>query len=247
MNTYPHDRVVPLASSKESKKTQVEHMFDQISPRYDFMNHFLSAGTDRGWRKKAIRMLIPEHPKRVLDVATGTGDLAILSNEILAPDEIIGIDISEGMLALGRKKVEKAGLSDKIQLVKGDSEAISYPDDSFDAVTVAFGVRNFENLEKGLEEIKRVLKPGGTLVVVECTQPGGWLSKPFYRFYMNVITPALGKIVSGNKGAYTYLNNSVKYFPEKKDFIHILNQLNYRSAFYTTLTLGTCTIYCAKK
>lgn len=247
MNTYPHDKVVPLASSPESKKTQVEKMFDQISFRYDFMNHFLSAGTDRGWRRKALRMLIPEHPRRMLDVATGTGDLAIMSNGILAPDEIVGIDISEGMLALGREKVKRAGLSDKIQLLKGDSEAISYPDDSFDAVTAAFGVRNFENLEKGLLEIKRVLKPGGKLIVIECTQPSGMLIRPLFHFYMNIITPLLGKIVSGNKQAYSYLNDSVKHFPEKDDFIHILNQLDYRSAFYKTLTLGTCTIYCAEK
>ncbi len=247
MNIYPHDTIVPFKDSKESKKKQVENMFDKIAFRYDFLNRFLSAGIDVEWRKKAIRQLVSSHPKNILDVATGTGDFAITSYEILKPERITGIDISEGMLEIGRKKIEKAGLQQNIELLNGDSEAILFDDDTFDAVTVAFGVRNFENLEKGLEEIKRVLKPGGKLIVLECTKPSAPVIKQLYNFYMNTITPKIGKIIAKNNEAYQYLNDSVLQFPEKESFIHILNQSNYRNAFYKTLTLGICTIYCAEK
>jgi demethylmenaquinone methyltransferase/2-methoxy-6-polyprenyl-1,4-benzoquinol methylase len=171
MNMYPHDTVVPFKDSAESKKKQVETMFDKIAFRYDFLNRFLSAGIDVGWRKKAIKLLLPLHPKRILDVATGPGDFALTSYEILKPEKITGIDISEGMLELGRKKIINAGLANHIELLNGDSEAILFEDNSFDAVTVAFGVRNFENLEQGLSEIKRVMRPGGRLIVLECTEP----------------------------------------------------------------------------
>jgi demethylmenaquinone methyltransferase/2-methoxy-6-polyprenyl-1,4-benzoquinol methylase len=247
MNIYPHDTVVPFKNSTESKKRQVENMFDKIAFRYDFLNRFLSAGIDVGWRKKAIKQLIPLHPKNILDVATGTGDFAITSYEILKPEKITGIDISDGMLEIGRKKIAKAGLENSIELINGDSEAILFDDNSFDAVTVAFGVRNFENLEKGLSEIKRVLKPGGKLIVLECTKPSLPVIKQLYHFYMKVITPKIGKIIAKNNEAYKYLNDSVLQFPEKESFIHILNQSDYRNAFYKTLTLGICTIYCAEK
>jgi demethylmenaquinone methyltransferase/2-methoxy-6-polyprenyl-1,4-benzoquinol methylase len=247
MNIYPHDTVVPFKNSTESKKRQVENMFDKIAFRYDFLNRFLSAGIDVGWRKKAIKQLIPLHPKNILDVATGTGDFAITSYEILKPEKITGIDISDGMLEIGRKKIAKAGLENSIELINGDSEAILFDDNSFDAVTVAFGVRNFENLEKGLSEIKRVLKPGGKLIVLECTKPSLPVIKQLYHFYMKVITPKIGKIIAKNNEAYQYLNDSVLQFPEKESFIHILNQSDYRNAFYKTLTLGICTIYCAEK
>jgi demethylmenaquinone methyltransferase / 2-methoxy-6-polyprenyl-1,4-benzoquinol methylase len=247
MNSYPHDTVVPFKNSTESKKKQVENMFDKIAFRYDFLNRFLSAGIDIGWRKKAIRELIPLHPKSILDVATGTGDFAITSYEILKPEKITGIDISEGMLEIGRKKIAKAGLKNSIELLQGDSESILFEDNSFDAVTVAFGVRNFENLEKGLSEIKRVLKPGGKLIVLECTKPSLPVIKQLYHFYMKTITPEIGKIIAKNNEAYQYLNDSVLQFPEKESFIHILKQSGYRSSFYKTLTLGICTIYCAQK
>ena len=247
MNIYPHDSVVPFKNSSETKKKQVEEMFDEIAFRYDFLNRFLSAGIDVGWRKKAIKELIPVQPKKILDVATGTADFAITSFEILHPEKIIGIDISEGMLDIGRKKLHKAGLENKIELQYGDSEAISFNDNTFDAVTVAFGVRNFEHLEKGLSEIKRILKPGGKLVILECTRPSLPVVKQFYEFYMKFITPKIGKIIAKNNDAYQYLNDSVLSFPEKKSFIHILNQLAYRNTFYKTLTLGICTIYCAEK
>ncbi|MEO5650794.1 MAG: bifunctional demethylmenaquinone methyltransferase/2-methoxy-6-polyprenyl-1,4-benzoquinol methylase UbiE [Ginsengibacter sp.] len=247
MNSYPHDTVVPFKNSTESKKKQVEKMFDNIAFRYDFLNRFLSAGIDVGWRKKAIKQLLSLQPKKILDVATGTGDFAITGYEILKPEKITGIDISDGMLEIGRKKILKAGLQNQIELLNGDSEAILFEDNSFDAVTVAFGVRNFEHLENGLSEIKRVLRPGGKLVVLECTQPSMPVIKQLYHFYMRFITPKIGKIIAKNNDAYQYLNDSVLQFPEKENFIHILNQLNYRNAFYKTLTLGICTIYCAEK
>ncbi|MEO9053153.1 MAG: bifunctional demethylmenaquinone methyltransferase/2-methoxy-6-polyprenyl-1,4-benzoquinol methylase UbiE [Ginsengibacter sp.] len=247
MNIYPHDAVVPFKDSSETKKKQVENMFDKIAFRYDFLNRFLSAGIDVGWRKKAIKQLIPLRPKTILDVATGTGDFALTSYEILKPEKITGIDISEGMLDIGRKKIERAGLGNYIELLNGDSEAILFNDNSFDAVTVAFGVRNFENLEQGLSEIKRVLKPGGKLVVLECTNPSSPVIKQLYHFYMKFITPKIGKIIAKNNEAYQYLNDSVLQFPEKESFIHILNQAKYRNTFYKTLTLGICTIYCAEK
>ncbi|MEO6639091.1 MAG: bifunctional demethylmenaquinone methyltransferase/2-methoxy-6-polyprenyl-1,4-benzoquinol methylase UbiE [Ginsengibacter sp.] len=247
MNTYSHDAVVPFRNSQESKKKQVQNMFDKIAFRYDFLNRFLSAGIDKGWRKKAIRQLVSLQPKTILDVATGTGDFAITSYNMLKPEKITGIDISEGMLEIGRKKIEKLKLSNNIELLNGDSEAIFYEDNSFDAVTVAFGVRNFEDLEKGLSEIYRVLKPGGKLIVLECSRPSLPVIKSFYSFYLNYVTPAVGNLISKNKDAYQYLNNSVQQFPEKKTFTHILNQLGYRHAFYKTLTLGICTIYCGEK
>lgn len=244
---YPHDTVVPFKDSKESKKKQVENMFDNIAFRYDFLNRFLSAGIDMAWRKKAIKQLVSSMPENILDVATGTGDFALTSFQMLKPEKITGIDISEGMLEIGRKKIEKAGLQKNIQLLKGDSEAILFDDNTFDAVTVAFGVRNFENLEKGLAEIRRVLKPGGKLVILEFTKPAAPVIKQVYNFYMNTITPKIGKIIAKNNEAYQYLNDSVLQFPEKESFIHILNQSNYRNAFYKTLTLGICSIYCAEK
>jgi demethylmenaquinone methyltransferase / 2-methoxy-6-polyprenyl-1,4-benzoquinol methylase len=247
MNIYPHDTVVPFKNSTESKKKQVENMFDNIAFRYDFLNRFLSAGIDVGWRKKAIKQLLSLHPQKILDVATGTGDFAITSYNLLRPEKITGIDISDGMLEIGRKKIAKAGLEKHIDLLNGDSEAILFDDNSFDAVTVAFGVRNFENLEKGLSEIKRVLKPGGKLIVLECTKPSLPVIKQLYYFYMKFITPKIGKIIAQNNDAYQYLNDSVLQFPEKENFVHILKQSAYRNAFYKTLTLGICTIYCAEK
>lgn len=247
VSEFPHDIIVPFKSSEESKKKQVGEMFDKIAFRYDFLNRFLSAGIDQGWRKKAINTLKPFRPSTLLDVATGTGDLALLSYKILHPEKIIGIDISNGMLEIGREKVKRAGLQNVIDLQQGDSEAISFADQSFDAVTVAFGVRNFENLEKGLSEIRRVLKPGGRLVVLEFTRPSAPVVKQVYHLYMKYITPKIGKMISKNDDAYQYLNDSVERFPEKQSFVNILNQLGYRNAFYKTLTLGICSIYCAEK
>lgn len=247
MSIYRHDTVVPFKDSAESKKEQVEKMFDNIAFRYDFLNHFLSAGIDVGWRKKAIKQLRSIDPKLVLDVATGTGDMAILSCKILNAEKITGIDISEGMLEIGKKKIEKLGLQQQVELLKGDSETILFNNNSFDAVTVAFGVRNFQDLELGLNEIKRVLKPGGKLVVLEFTKPNKPIIKNFYNLYLNVITPWIGKAISKNKSAYQYLNDSVQKFPEGKDFVQILNKLGYKNASCKTLSLGICSIYCGEK
>jgi demethylmenaquinone methyltransferase/2-methoxy-6-polyprenyl-1,4-benzoquinol methylase len=247
MTEFAHDTVVPYKTSALTKKEQVATMFDDIAFRYDFLNHFLSGGIDVSWRKKAIRQLSALQPKQILDVATGTADMAIIESSILNPDKITGIDISEGMLEIGRQKIAKLGLSGTIELVNGDSETINFADNSFDAVTVAFGVRNFEDLEKGLSEIKRVLKPGGKLVVLECTKPKMFGIKQLYNLYMNWITPGIGKLFSKNRNAYSYLNESIKKFPEGKNFTTILNNLGYRNTYCKPLTLGTCSIYCGEK
>ena len=247
MTSYRHDTIVPFKDSAESKKKQVEKMFDNIAFRYDFLNHFLSAGIDVGWRKKAIKKLRSIDPKIILDVATGTGDMAILADKLLRAEKIIGIDISEGMLEIGKKKIEKLGRQQDIELLKGDSETIFFDDNSFDAVTVAFGVRNFQDLELGLNEIRRVLKPGGKLVVLECTKPKKPIIKNLYNLYLNVIAPWIGKLVSKNRNAYQYLNESVQKFPEGNDFVQILNKLGYKNASCKTLSLGISSIYCGEK
>jgi len=247
MSTYQHDTIVPFIDSAESKKQQIEKMFDKIAFRYDFLNHFLSAGIDVGWRRKAIKQLRSIDPKFVLDVATGTGDMAILLCKILNPEKVTGIDISEGMLQVGKKKIDKLGLQQRITLKKGDSETIFFDDNSFDAVTVAFGVRNFQDLELGLNEIKRVLKPRGKLIVLECTKPKMPVIKNLHYLYLNVITPWIGKIISKNKNAYQYLNDSVQKFPEGNDFIKILNKLGYKNTSCKTLSLGISSIYCGEK
>jgi demethylmenaquinone methyltransferase / 2-methoxy-6-polyprenyl-1,4-benzoquinol methylase len=244
---YLHDDIVPFESSTQSKKEQVAQMFDSIAFRYDFLNRFLSAGIDMRWRKKAIHFLEDIQPKQVLDVATGTADMALLEVELLNPEKITGIDIAEKMLEIGRQKIDKQGLSGKITLQKGDSETINFPDNSFDAVTVAFGVRNFENLEKGLSEIRRVLKPGGKLVVLEFSKPHKKAFRIFYNIYMKIVAPRFGKMFSKNKEAYSYLNNSIQAFPEGEAFINILNQLGYSHTSCKTLSLGICTIYCGSR
>lgn len=247
MANYQHETVVPFKDSSESKKKQVEQMFDKIAFRYDFMNHFLSAGIDVRWRKKAIKQLKDIAPQRLLDVATGTGDLAILASKMLKPQKIIGIDISGKMLEIGRQKVEKLGLQQHIELLKGDSETINYDDNTFDAVTVAFGVRNFQDLEKGLGEMHRVLKTGGKLVILEFSQPKTPLIKQFYKFYLNHVAPRLGRMISKNKSAYQYLNDSVQKFPEGENFVNILKRLGYKKASCKKLSLGISSIYCGEK
>ena len=222
-------------------------MFDDIAYRYDFLNRFLSAGVDVWWRKKAILQLKELDPKEILDVATGTADVAIMTARILQPQKIIGIDISEGMLAFGRKKIEKLRLNNCIELLNGDSETINFDDNSFDAVTVAFGVRNFQNLEKGLSEIRRVLKPGGKLVVLEFSKPKAVGIKQLYNVYMKVVAPGFGKIFSKNRNAYRYLDESIKKFPEGKNFTTILINLGYIHTYCKPLSFGICTIYCGVK
>ena len=247
MSKYSHDNIVPFNESQQSKKEQVAAMFDQIAFRYDFLNRFLSGGIDVSWRKRAIRELKEIKPGKVLDVATGTADVAIMTWKYLRPEKIVGIDISEGMLNLGRQKVDKLLLSKQIELLKGDSEAINFPNETFDAITVAFGVRNFENLEKGLAEMYRVLKPGGKVVILEFSKPRKSGFKSLYNLYMNVIAPRAGQWVSKNKDAYQYLNQSVKAFPEGETFLHILQQVGFKNTTLKRLSLGICTIYCGSK
>jgi demethylmenaquinone methyltransferase / 2-methoxy-6-polyprenyl-1,4-benzoquinol methylase len=247
MPKYSHDTVVPYRDSELSKKEQVAGMFDKIAFRYDLLNRFLSGGIDIYWRRRAIRELKALQPRTILDVATGTGDVAIMSWKYLRPQKIIGIDISEGMLQLGRKKIAKLLLSNHIELKQGDSEAISFPDNTFDAVTVAFGVRNFQNLEQGLGEMFRVLNPGGKLVILEFSKPQQRFFKRLYDLYMKVVCPGLGKWLTKNREAYQYLHNSVKTFPEGETLLHILQQVGFSETSLKRLSLGICTIYCGRK
>ncbi|MET0298262.1 MAG: bifunctional demethylmenaquinone methyltransferase/2-methoxy-6-polyprenyl-1,4-benzoquinol methylase UbiE [Flavitalea sp.] len=247
MAKYRHDTVVPDSSSTKSKKDQVAGMFDQIAFRYDLVNRFLSMGIDISWRKKALKELKTLNPQQILDIATGTGDMAIMTYKALKPQKITGIDISEGMLEIGRKKVAKLLLNNHIELHKGDSEAIKADPDTFDAITVAFGVRNFENLEKGLGEMYRVLKPGGKVVILEFSKPKKVVFSGLYNIYMNLVAPQAGKWLSNNKDAYKYLHSSVKAFPEGETFLHILQQVGFKNTTLKSLSLGICTIYCGTK
>ena len=247
MTDFAHDSVVPYKNADQSKKEQVATMFNDIAGKYDFLNRFLSAGTDLGWRKKALKQLESIDAKKLLDVATGTADVAIMAAKQLKLKKIIGIDISDGMLDVGRQKIVKANLQNTIELLNGDSEAINFPDNTFDAVTVAFGVRNFEDLEKGLSEIKRVLKPRGKLVVLEFSKPILPGVKTMYNLYMKIITPTVGKMISKNKVAYAYLDESIQKFPEGKNFITILNNIGYTNTYSKKLSLGICSIYCGTK
>lgn len=247
MGKFAHDEIVPFKESDLAKKDQVASMFNDIAFRYDFLNRFLSAGIDIGWRKKAIRELQSIQPKIVLDVATGTADVALLTHKLLKPAQIVGIDISDGMLNLGRKKITDQQLDQIISLHNGDSENIDFKNEYFDAITVAFGVRNFQHLTKGLQEMFRVLKPGGKMVILEFSKPTTAGFKQLYNLYMNIITPAVGKLFAQNKDAYQYLNDSVQAFPEGQTFLTILNEAGFTQTYLKKLSFGICTIYCGSK
>jgi len=238
--------VVPYKDEGTSKKEQVAKMFDNISHRYDFLNHFLSLGIDKGWRKKAVGMMRPLKPKTLLDVATGTGDFALQALQ-LNPEKIIGVDISEGMLDVGKRKIRDRQLEHLVELRSGDSEDLPFAENTFDAVTVAFGVRNFENLEIGLHEIHRVLKPGGMAVILEFSRPRGFPFRQLYRFYFKFILPKIGRIVSSDKAAYTYLPESVEAFPDGEDFINILHHVGFKDTKCRSLTFGISSIYTGTK
>ena len=238
--------VVPYKDKSDAKKKQVAEMFDSISGKYDFLNHFLSLGIDIRWRKKAVKMLRDLQPKHILDIATGTGDFAIEALK-LNPDKIIGVDISEGMLNVGRKKMKKRGYSEIIDMQSGDSENLHFEDNKFDAVIVAFGVRNFENLEKGLSEMNRVLRPGGRAVILEFSKPTVFPFKQLYNFYFRWILPKIGKVVSKDNAAYTYLPESVNEFPYGDDFLRILEKTGYKNTKCKQLTLGISSIYVGEK
>lgn len=222
-------------------------MFDGIAGGYDFMNRFLSAGIDKSWRKKAIAELAKERPQVLLDVATGTADMAIRAAKVLQPQKIVGIDISEKMLEIGKRKIENEGLAGKIELLKGDSETINFGDNTFDAVMVAFGVRNFENLQQGLREIFRVMKPGARLVVLEFSKPKAAFIRSIYHWYMGTLAPAIAKLFRQDKKAYQYLNQSSMAFPERLQFVDILKGIGYSDTFFKPLSLGICCIYCGRK
>lgn len=244
---FPHDPIVPFKSSEKEKKEQVAEMFDSIAPRYDQMNRFLSARIDIGWRKKAIRLLQKDAPLKILDVATGTGDMAIMAARMLSPVIIDGIDISINMLEIGRRKIEKEGLGNIIQLHTGDSETINFPSSSFDAVMVAFGVRNFGDLEKGLAEMLRVLKPGGRLMVLEFSKPRRKAVKSLYNLYMGIVAPQVARWFKQNKEAYQYLYESSNAFPDRHLFTDILKKVGYTETGFQPLTLGICCIYTGRK
>ena len=239
-------QVTPYKDSDKHKKQQVEQMFDNIAPRYDFLNHFLSLGIDKIWRKKAIRILSDYKTDVLLDVATGTGDFAIAAMK-LKPSKVIAFDISEQMLQVGRIKAEKLGLGNSIKFVKGDSEAMPFSDRQFDAITVAFGVRNFENLEKGLKEFHRVLKPNGVAVILEFSKPRYFPFKQFYFFYFFTILPLVGRLVSKDRSAYSYLPESVMAFSDDQKFLSILKACGFTRARQKRLTFGIATIYIAQK
>lgn len=238
--------IVPYKDRNESKKEQVAKMFDNISSKYDLLNHVLSLGIDVLWRKKAIKILQQDQPKFILDIATGTGDFAIEALS-LNPDKVIGVDISQGMLEEGRKKLKKKKLDHLIELQLGDSEKLLFPENNFDAVIVSFGVRNFENLEKGLSDMYRVLKPGGKTVIVEFSKPESFPMKQAYNFYFKHILPQIGKLVSKDNDAYTYLPESVQAFPYGRDFIQILEKVGFKNTTWKTLTFGISSIYVGEK
>jgi demethylmenaquinone methyltransferase/2-methoxy-6-polyprenyl-1,4-benzoquinol methylase len=238
--------VVPYKNEEAAKKAQVAKMFNNISAHYDFLNHFLSLGIDKLWRKRAIKILKPQAPKMILDVATGTGDFAFEALT-LNPQKVVGVDISTGMLEHGREKVKKRNLDDKIELKTGDSENLDFQENIFDAVTVGFGVRNFENLEKGLMEILRVMKPGATLVVLEFSRPRIFPFRQLYNFYFKFVLPKIGRIVSKDKSAYTYLPQSVEAFPDGTEFENILKKVGFKNTTCEPLTFGVSTIYTGKK
>jgi len=238
--------VIPQRYKGTSKRERVEEMFNSIAPRYDLLNRVLSGGIDRKWRKNAIDQLIALQPKKILDIATGTADLALESVR-LCPTEIIGLDISNNMLEVGREKINQRNLQNIIRLDQGDSENLSYADNYFDAITVAFGVRNFEHLEKGLSEMYRVLKPGGMVVILEFSQPTATPIKQFYNFYSKYILPGVGQLISKERSAYEYLPESVRAFPYGKQFLEILTQVNYKETKCIPQTFGIASIYTAKK
>jgi demethylmenaquinone methyltransferase/2-methoxy-6-polyprenyl-1,4-benzoquinol methylase len=238
--------IKPDQTSTASKKEQVEEMFDSIAHRYDFLNRLLSLGIDKGWRTKAINSLKSIQPKLILDVATGTADLAIEALK-LNPDKIIGVDISELMLDVGREKITRKNLDSKIELRKGDSEHLRFEDQTFDAITVAFGVRNFEHLQKGIDEMYRVLKPGGKIAVLEFSSPKAFPFKQVFQFYFVNILPMWGKMISNSKNAYTYLPESVKHFPEGENFTAYMEQSGFKHTTIQPLTFGICSLYTAVK
>lgn len=243
---YEQEKINPYEAGVE-KTQQVEQMFDRIAPTYDKLNHRLSWDIDRGWRKKAIRQLMPFAPKTLLDIATGTGDFAILAARMLQPERLVGADISEGMMEIGRQKVKEEGLDGIITFEKEDCTALSYPDNTFDAVTAAFGIRNFADLDKGLAEMCRVVKPGGHLSIAELTTPVSFPMKQLFHVYSHSVLPVYGRLISKDTSAYSYLTKTIEAFPQGERMVGILKKAGFAEASFKRLTFGICTIYFATK
>lgn len=244
--TYKQEKIKPYSDGR-SKGEQVESMFDEIAHSYDFLNHTLSLGIDKRWRMAAINSLRPYHPQNILDVATGTGDFAIKAAKELDPESIVGADLSEGMMDIGRKKVKALGLDDIISFQKEDCLKLSFSEGTFDAVTVAYGIRNFENLDLGLSEILRVLRPGGRLVIIELTSPMRFPFKQFFHVYSHLIMPALGKIISKDSSAYKYLPATMEAFPQGEEMEGIIGKTGFEEVKFRRFTFGLSTLYTARK
>ena len=246
MTHYGAESILPY-NKEEQKGLQVERMFDTIAGKYDLLNHTLSFGIDKLWRKKGIAYLRPLAPKQILDIATGTGDLAIQLQRQLHPDHIIGADLSEGMMEEGRQKVEKAGLSAHITFERQDCTALTYEDNRFDAVTAAFGVRNFERIEQGIAEMYRVLKPGGHLMILELSTPEHFPMAQSYHLYSSVFIPLIGRVLAHNKAAYHYLPASIKVVPQGRVMTELLQRVGFKEAHAQTFTFGVCSMYTGTK
>lgn len=243
---YPQEHIKPYGE-EGTKAVQVERMFNHIAPTYDQLNHTLSMGIDRSWRRKAIHTLRPYHPQQILDIATGTGDFAILACRELQPQSLIGADISEGMMEVGREKVQQAGLADKVSFAREDCTALSFADATFDAVTVAFGVRNFEHLDIALGEMCRVLRPNGHLVILELSTPDRFPMKQLFTLYSKVVMPLIGKLISKDNSAYTYLPESICAFPQGEVMQRSIRNAGFSQVRFRRLTFGICTLYVATK
>ena len=243
--SYGQEVIKPYGEGEKAK--QVEEMFDNIAPSYDKLNHRLSWNIDKGWRKKAIRQLAPFKPQTLLDIATGTGDFAILAAEMLRPQKLVGADISEGMMEIGRKKVREKGLQDIISFDKEDCLHLSYQDETFDAVTAAFGIRNFADLDSGLQEMQRVLRKGGHLSIVELTSPVSFPMKQLFHVYSHTVLPVYGRLISKDTSAYSYLTKTIEAFPQGEQMVEILHKAGFSEASFKRLTFGICTMYFATK
>ena len=243
---YPQEHVKPYGQEGR-KAEQVERMFDHIAPAYDRLNHLMSLGIDRRWRRRAIETLRRWQPQEILDVATGTGDFALLAYQTLQPRQLVGIDLSEGMMEVARRKASQAGLAESISFHREDCEALSFADASFDAVTVAFGVRNFEHLDKGLSEMCRVLRTGGHLVILELSTPDRFPMKQLYWLYSKLIIPLMGRSISHDNSAYTYLPASIRAFPQGEVMKDIIGRAGFSQVSFRRLTFGVCTLYVATK
>lgn len=243
---YEQEKITPYNHSEE-KGTQVEKMFDTVAHSYDLLNHRLSFWIDKYWRNYLVGKLSKAKPHTILDVATGTGDLAILEAKRLHPETVVGADISEGMMAIGRQKVESERLQHIISFKKEDCMHLSFSDNTFDAVTAAFGIRNFQNLEAGLKEMHRVLRPGGTLCVIELTRPVHFPIKQLFALYSHTVLPLYGRLISKDKSAYKYLIATIEAFPQGETMVQILKRTGFAEARFDRLTFGICTCYTAKK